>query len=124
MWAGPRSGGALTAIRNPPAAEYAAHPSRGQSLVKYASTARCRNVYGFPRLMMPRVISSLCAAGPASVARAKPASRAIRVSILSCGSSPAIASSTSCSRCGNRSRIRCTCASASPAASPVPPPGP
>lgn len=65
---------------------------------------------------MPRVTSSLCAAGPASVARAKPASCAIRVRVLSCGSSPAIASSTSRSRCGNRSRIRCTCASASPAA--------
>ena len=66
--------------------------------------------------MMPRVTSSLCAAGPASVDRVKPASCAIRVRVRSCGSSPAIASSTSRSRCGKRSRIRCTCASASPAA--------
>lgn len=67
--------------------------------------------------MILRVRSRRCAVGPASVAFPWPIVRAMFVGARSSGASPAVASMNWLSRVGGRSRMRCTCASASGAAS-------
>src|SRR5699024_8153586 len=81
--------------RRPPGGGQEGQDTSGQSLVRYASTARWRNEDGFPRRMIPREESRRWAVvTPASAPLAKPISAAMRVSVRSSGSSSAITSTS------------------------------